>query len=186
MIDFKREIALAVEKAVPELKLEEALRFLEQPPDRKLGDFALPCFKFSPLLKKSPQEIALELEKKILLPKSVERMQAVGGFLNFFLKQEVMISETLGNVLKEGKNPFINLGFTHDTSDFNNGVVCSSYKLLGTMQEKVQHQMELVEKLRAADTSDTARLILDRHFIRDMKGNLRNFSLHEDSCNRKK
>ena len=104
MIDFKREIALAVEKAVPELKLEEALRFLEQPPDRKLGDFALPCFKFSPLLKKSPQEIALELEKKILLPKSVERMQAVGGFLNFFLKQEVMISETLGNVLKEGKN----------------------------------------------------------------------------------
>jgi len=70
MIDFKREIALAVEKAVPELKLEEALRFLEQPPDRKLGDFALPCFKFSPLLKKSPQEIALELEKKILLPKN--------------------------------------------------------------------------------------------------------------------
>jgi len=85
-------------------------------------------------------------------------------------------------ILKEGKNPFIDIGFTHDTSDFNDGVVCSSYKLLPTMQEKVQHQMELVEKIRAADTSDTARLIIERHFIRDMRGNLRKFSMQGFRC----
>jgi DNA polymerase II large subunit len=89
---------------------------------------------------------------------------------------------TVRSVLKEGKNPFANIGFTHDTTDFNAGVICSSYKLLPTMQEKVKHQMELVEKIRAVDTSDTARLIIDRHFIRDMKGNLRKFSMQGFRC----
>ncbi len=84
--------------------------------------------------------------------------------------------------LKKGENPFVNLGFTHDTSNFNEGVLCSSYKLLTTMQEKVFHQMALVEKIRAADTLDTARLIIERHFIRDIRGNLRNFSSQTFRC----
>lgn len=84
--------------------------------------------------------------------------------------------------LKEDKDPFINLGFTHDTTNFNDGVVCSSYKFLGTMQEKVAHQMALVEKIRAADTSDTVRLIIERHFLKDLKGNLRKFSTQEFRC----
>lgn len=84
--------------------------------------------------------------------------------------------------LKEHRDPFVKMGFTHDTSNFNHGVMCSSYKLFGTMSEKVQHQMMLVEKLRAADTSDTVRLIIERHFIRDLKGNLRKFSTQEFRC----
>ncbi len=84
--------------------------------------------------------------------------------------------------LKEGKNPFIGMGYTHDTSNFNDGVLCSSYKLLETMQDKVTHQMALVEKLRAVDTSDTAKLIIDRHFLRDLKGNLRKFSMQGFRC----
>ncbi len=86
------------------------------------------------------------------------------------------------SALREEKDPFVNLGFTHNTSNFNEGIVCSSYKLLSTMQEKVQHQMELVDKIRAADTSDTARLVLERHFIKDMKGNLRRFSTQNFRC----
>ena len=42
--------------------------------------------------------------------------------------------------------------------------------------------MELVEKIRAADTTDTARLIIERHFIRDMRGNLRKFSMQGFRC----
>jgi len=89
---------------------------------------------------------------------------------------------TVRQILKEGKNPFLGAGFTHDTSNFNDGVACSSYKLLATMQEKVNHQMKLVEKIRAADTSDTAKLIIDRHFLKDIKGNLRKFSTQEFRC----
>ncbi|MDP7521182.1 MAG: DNA polymerase II large subunit, partial [Candidatus Pacearchaeota archaeon] len=90
--------------------------------------------------------------------------------------------KTVDSVLNKGENPFINLGFTHDTTNFNEGVVCSSYKTLETMKDKVKHQMELVEKIRAADTKDTARLIIERHFIRDMKGNLRKFSMQQFRC----
>ncbi|MEK6842199.1 MAG: DNA polymerase II large subunit [Nanoarchaeota archaeon] len=84
--------------------------------------------------------------------------------------------------LKEGKDIFTNIGFTHDTNNFNEGVMCSSYKSLATMRDKLQHQMELVEKIRAADTSDTARLVIDKHFIKDMRGNLRGFSTQSFRC----
>ena len=84
--------------------------------------------------------------------------------------------------LKEGKEYFLNLGFTHHTSNFNDGISCSSYKFLATMKDKLQHQMELVEKLRSADTSDTARLVIDRHFIKDMRGNLRGFTTQSFRC----
>jgi len=90
--------------------------------------------------------------------------------------------ENIKQRLAENANPFVNLRFTHNTSNFNEGVVCSSYKSLATMQDKVQHQMELVEKIRAVDTSDVARLIIDRHFVRDMKGNLRKFSMQNFRC----
>ena len=85
-------------------------------------------------------------------------------------------------VLKQGKDPFVSLGFTHDTSDFNGGVNCSSYKSLGTMKEKLQHQMELVERIRAADVSDVAGLVINKHFIKDMRGNLRKFSTQSFRC----
>ncbi|MBU1252559.1 MAG: DNA polymerase II large subunit [Nanoarchaeota archaeon] len=84
--------------------------------------------------------------------------------------------------LANGEDPFVGVGFTHDTSNINDGVACSNYKTLATMQDKVRHQMELVEKIRAANTSETARLIIERHFIKDMRGNLRKFSMQEFRC----
>ena len=84
--------------------------------------------------------------------------------------------------LKEGKEPFANLRHTHNTLNINEGVSSSNYKRLATMREKVKHQMELVEKIRAANTSETARLIIERHFIKDMRGNLRKFSTQEFRC----
>ncbi len=95
---------------------------------------------------------------------------------------EVESIMTVKKILKEGLDPFVNIGFTHDTSNFNKGVLCSSYKLLGTMQEKVEHQMTLVEKIRAVDEADVARLIIERHFLRDLRGNLRKFSQQNFRC----
>ena len=93
-----------------------------------------------------------------------------------------VIFNSVKDVLKRGENPFVGYGFTHDTTDFNEGVVCSAYKLLGNMGEKVGEQMKLVSKLRSADTTDTARLVIERHFIRDMRGNLRKFSQQTFRC----
>ncbi|MFH0831742.1 MAG: DNA polymerase II large subunit [archaeon] len=77
---------------------------------------------------------------------------------------------------------FQNLHYTHETSDIASGTTCSAYKKLATMQEKVQKQMELVEKIRAVDTSDVATLMIQRHLIRDIRGNLRKFSMQQFRC----
>jgi len=42
--------------------------------------------------------------------------------------------------------------------------------------------MELAEKIRAVDTTDVARLVIERHFIRDIRGNLRKFSQQQFRC----
>lgn len=73
-------------------------------------------------------------------------------------------------------------GFTHDTSNINLGVRCSSYKTIPTMEEKVSGQMALAEKLRCVDESDVARLLIERHFMRDIRGNLRKFSMQQFRC----
>lgn len=90
--------------------------------------------------------------------------------------------ETVETRLKEQKDPFINIGFTHNSSDMNLGVVNSAYKILPTMKDKVEQQMDLVKKIRAVDTDDVARLIIERHFMRDIRGNLRKFAQQQFRC----
>jgi len=101
-------------------------------------------------------------------------------------EQKVHSSEIEIEMVKQriGRNedPYVRTGFTHNTSDINGGAVCSSYKTLPTMRDKVEAQMLLCEKLRAVDENDVARLIIDRHFMRDLKGNLRKFSQQSFRC----
>ncbi|VVB78665.1 DNA polymerase II large subunit [uncultured archaeon] len=84
--------------------------------------------------------------------------------------------------IARGEDPYVNTGFTHDSDNFNAGATCSSYKTLPTMQDKVEAQMDLCVKLRSVDQGDVARLIIDRHFMRDLKGNLRKFSQQSFRC----
>jgi len=77
---------------------------------------------------------------------------------------------------------FEGLGYTHESSDFNAGVTCSSYKLLPSMQDKLKGQMDLADRIRAVDAREVATLVIERHFIRDIKGNLRKFSQQEFRC----
>lgn len=74
------------------------------------------------------------------------------------------------------------MGFTHDTTDINLGVRCSNYKIIPNMEGKVVGQMFLAEKLRSVDAADVARLVIERHFLRDIKGNLKKFSMQEFRC----
>ncbi|MEK6919168.1 MAG: DNA polymerase II large subunit [Nanoarchaeota archaeon] len=89
---------------------------------------------------------------------------------------------TVREALKKGEDPFTNIGYTHATDNINAGVTNSSYKFLPTMHDKVEKQMELDTKLRSVDESDVARLIIERHFIRDIRGNLRKFSQQSFRC----
>lgn len=89
--------------------------------------------------------------------------------------------ETIKSVLNTEKQ-YEGMGFTHDTEDINAGVLCSAYKTLPSMQDKLMGQMELAQRIRAVDEEDVARLVIEKHFIRDIRGNLRKFSQQEFRC----
>jgi len=97
----KKEIASALEKALSgKTKREEIEALLEIPPSPDLGDLAFPCFKLASILKKAPQHISQQLES-MELPKGVEKAEALGPYLNFFLAKEGIAKQAIEAVLKE-------------------------------------------------------------------------------------
>jgi len=100
--------------------------------------------------------------------------------VNFKSPWEVEI-EQLGKRLGT-ENEYQNFGFTHTVSDINAGVRCSAYKILPSMEEKLLGQMKLADKIRAVDESDVARLVIEKHLIRDIRGNFRKFSMQQFRC----
>ncbi|MBI2134053.1 DNA polymerase II large subunit [Candidatus Woesearchaeota archaeon] len=74
------------------------------------------------------------------------------------------------------------IGFTHELLDINAGNTYSAYKSLPSMEEKLKGQMVLAERIRAVDARDVARLVIEKHLLRDIKGNLRKFSTQQFRC----
>ncbi|MBI4452990.1 DNA polymerase II large subunit [Candidatus Woesearchaeota archaeon] len=89
--------------------------------------------------------------------------------------------EKLGDMLKTNK---IKISYTHPVDNINSGVKCSSYKTISSMEDKLKGQMDLADKIRAVDASDVARLVIEKHLLRDIKGNLRKFSTQEFRCSK--
>lgn len=147
--------------------------------------------KYLPDHRGATQDAPLVLTSRII-PKEVDDMvfdldvvweypiELYEAALEYKYPNEVKI-EKLRDRLGSGKE-YYGYGFTHPVSDINNGVKCSSYKSLPTMEDKVLGQMDLANKIRAVDKTDVARLVIERHFIRDIKGNLRKFSTQQFRC----
>ena len=82
----------------------------------------------------------------------------------------------------DSKEQYEGHGWTHPISNMNMGVLVSAYKYLPTMSEKLKGQMDLAEKIRAVDIAKVAELVINGHFIRDTKGNLRKFTMQRFRC----
>ena len=90
MLDFKQEIAKKIAKVI-EVSEEEIKLGIEKPKEEKQGDYAFPCFRLAKVLKKSPQIIAEEIKQKIELKDNlIEKIEIVGGYLNFFINKEIL------------------------------------------------------------------------------------------------
>jgi len=72
--------------------------------------------------------------------------------------------------------------YTHDTQDISMGPFESAYKTLGSMEDKMNAQLELGTRLRSVDVSDVAARVIGTHFLPDMIGNLKSFSRQEMRC----
>lgn len=105
MINFKEEIAKAISCKM-DLEYEELIKNIEFPKEKKQGDYAFPCFRLAKILKKSPQQIAEEINSKIELNyEIIERAEVSGGYLNFFVNKETL-ARTVIEEFKEKKEDY--------------------------------------------------------------------------------
>ncbi|MCH8520121.1 MAG: hypothetical protein LAT82_05190 [Nanoarchaeota archaeon] len=77
---------------------------------------------------------------------------------------------------------YLGYKFTHDNFDLNDTILCSSYKTLPSMAEKLAGQLEIGRKIRAVDENKVGELVIDKHFMKDIKGNLRKFGMQSFRC----
>ncbi len=100
MIDLKNITANAIAGAVEAIDYETVYSLLEFPPDEKLGDVSLPCFKLSKTMRKAPPVIANEIYSAISTENSVfDKVEAVGGYLNFFISHDAFAKDVINDVL---------------------------------------------------------------------------------------
>jgi DNA polymerase II large subunit len=71
---------------------------------------------------------------------------------------------------------------THDTGDIAAGPALSAYKTLGSMEEKMDAQLDISRTLRAVDEADVAERVIEYHFLPDLLGNLKAFTSQEFLC----
>ncbi len=101
--DVKQEIGSLI--ADDGISSEEVASYVVIPPDTTLGDYALPCFRFSKSMRKSPVEIAdIFRERCASKPNSFQSIQAVNGYLNFKLDRNAEAGKILSTVISEGSN----------------------------------------------------------------------------------
>ena len=101
MINFKQEIANKIAEVI-QLEKEELENYLEAPKDAKNGDYAFPCFRLAKELRKSPQQIAQEIKENIKIDTNVlEKVEVIGGYLNFYVNKECITKEVLEEIEKE-------------------------------------------------------------------------------------
>ncbi len=108
MISIKKMIAEAVVSRVREIKSDAELdavtvaEMLEYPPDPKMGDLALPCFKLSKILRSSPVKIAEGVAEGFSVP-CVKSAEAVNGYFNIFLDGEYLARKAINETAEKGE-----------------------------------------------------------------------------------
>jgi len=74
---------------------------LEKPAQPEFGDYAFPCFLLAKEMKKSPALIAKDIAAKIKPSKLVQKAEAKGPYVNFFVKKDALAEDVLAKIAKE-------------------------------------------------------------------------------------
>ena len=68
------------------------------------GDFALPCFRFAKFLRKSPIVLAEEFKNLFQDDRAFSKVEAVSGYLNFFVNKSQYAKRVIDEIILEGEN----------------------------------------------------------------------------------
>lgn len=99
-MNYKEALAKKIADIV-NLSANEIEEYIEIPPNSELGDYAFPCFRLAKELKKAPPVIASEIKEKMVLDDVVNKIDVVGGYLNFFIAKDRLVKSTLEDVLNK-------------------------------------------------------------------------------------
>ena len=158
MIDFKQILAKSIAEVV-NIDEKELESYIEIPKDTNNGDYAFPCFRLAKELKKAPPMIANDIKEKIQIDETiVEKIEVVGGYLNFYIQQEQMVEEVLKEIdvqeeygkseIGKGKNIVIDYSAPNIAKPFHighlrstviGGALYNIYKYLGYHTIGVNH-----------------------------------------------
>ena len=100
-MDYKKHIAQKI--AAEGLSEEDIYAAIALPPNSEMGDYALPCFKFAKVLRKSPALIAQDIAANYPVDEVIERAEAVNGYVNFTINKSALARETIDEVLAKGE-----------------------------------------------------------------------------------
>ncbi len=84
------------------VSVEELSAFIEVPPTNDMGDYALPCFKLSKILRLPPVKIAEDLKNAFVCDEYISEVNAVNGYLNFKINRKGFADSLLNTVLAKG------------------------------------------------------------------------------------
>lgn len=102
-INFKKEIAIKIANIV-NIDIKEIEKYIEIPPNSEMGDYAFPCFRLAKAMKKSPAIIAEELKKDMEQLDFIDRVEAVNGYLNFFVSKENLVKSIFNEIINQGED----------------------------------------------------------------------------------
>lgn len=119
MKDIKTKIAKKLAGSIEQLSWTEIMDNLEYPPEPHMGDLALPCFKLSRVMRKSPMAIADSLVDSLDID-VVERCESKSGYLNIFIKKEYLVNNVLKTIVEKKEE-------TGKSNEYAGKTVCLDY-----------------------------------------------------------
>ena len=99
-MDYKKYIAGKI--AAEGIAEDEIYSAIALPPNSEMGDYALPCFKFAKVMRKSPVIIAQSIAENYPADDIIERAEAVNGYVNFTVNKSALARQTIDEVLERG------------------------------------------------------------------------------------
>ena len=103
MLDIKKVITKLIKENID---IEENLIYdnISLIKEKNKGDYTFPCFTLSKTLKKSPNQISDELKEKINPSEEIDKIESINGYLNFYIKKEVITKEVFNEYEKLKEN----------------------------------------------------------------------------------
>ena len=99
--EFREEVIKQLSTVIKRLYGDKEIEIKIEKP-KEIADLAFPCFPLSKILKEKPGEIAKEIAKEIKEQEWIEKVEAVNGYVNFFVNHKKLAEELLKKIEEMG------------------------------------------------------------------------------------